>query len=167
MFKIRDKILSKAINKRWENVYYPDLNAIRTVAYICGEVPSDLERLWQKAGFEVKVTCYSFAEGKRTDDLSWNKLYSSDLNIWKLPKAKLIDQFVGKEFDVLILAEKQPSREALTYVCAVSKATFKVGSQQVGRLFDLVIGQEQPDAGKITSQLIKILSNLKPAIKMN
>lgn len=167
MFKIRDKILSKAINKRRENVSFPDLNAIRTVVYICNEASSGLERLWQEAGFEVKIISYTFEEGKRANDLSWNKLYSSDLNIWKLPKTKYISQFIENEFDVLVLADKHPSPEALTYVCAVSKAKFKVGSQQSGKLFDLIIGQEQPDAVKITSQLIKILSNLKPAIKMN
>ncbi len=76
-------------------------------------------------------------------------------------KSKSLQDFVDKDFDVLINFYEKNSVE-LNYVAAASKAKFKVGFAEVdNRINDLIIGSTTNDANLFISELKKYLKILQ------
>lgn len=160
MFNIRKKIIDRAIHHTKRTVVYPELLSIRSVAYLFHGEPVAQEPFWQKAGINVNITYLSFLDGKRIDDSRLHVIYQSDLNFWKLPPERLVHPFTQTPFDLLINTAGT-TNEALTYISALSKATFKVSYISLSNLYDLVIGLDETHKYHLTEEVIKTLGNLK------
>jgi len=156
----RKKIIEREIHRTRRNVAYPDLTAVKSVAYLfSGEIIAQ-DTYWKKAGIPVDIQYITYIEGKRGDDIRTDVIYRSDLNFLKLPPDKLIHQFINTPFDLLFDMDNLQN-DVLTYICASSKAKFKVGYTYLGRLFDLVIGLDETNKYKLSSEVIKTLDSLK------
>jgi hypothetical protein len=160
MFNVRKKLIERAIHHTRRKVVFPDLHSIRSVGYVIQDELVAQEPVWQKAGIDALLTYFLFIDGKRVDDQRTNVIYRSDLNFWKLPPDRLVHDFINTPFDLLINMTGN-TNEALTYICAASKANFKVGYTSLGNLFDLVVDLDESHKHRLTDEVIKTLVNLK------
>jgi hypothetical protein len=160
MFNIRKKIIDRAIHHTKRTVVYPDLQTIRSVAYLFHGEPVAQESFWKKAGINVNITYLSFLDGKRIDDSRTSVIYRSDLTIWKLPPDKLVHPFAETPFDLMINMAGT-TNEALTYISAASKASFKVSYTSLSNLYDMVVELDEIHKHHLTDEVIKTLVNLK------
>jgi len=160
MFNVRKKLIERAIHHTRRTVVFPDLKSIRSVGYIFHNELVAQESAWQKAGVDVSITYFLFIDGKRVDDQRTNVIYRSDLNFWKLPPNRLVNPFAETPFDLLINLAGN-SNDVLIYVCALSKARFKVSNASLSNLFDLVVDLDETHKHRLADEVIKTLSNLK------
>ncbi|MBN1820707.1 MAG: hypothetical protein JW833_08320, partial [Prolixibacteraceae bacterium] len=72
-------------------------------------------------GTSVSTEEFCFKKGKRLDNKNSNIVFSSDLNLFKLPPKRIIKPFIEKEFDILINFT-DGTNHPLNYICAKSKA---------------------------------------------
>ena len=100
----------------------------------------------RKEGNRVKVL--GFVDGKMESlALSFDVFTSADLTkIYKVPKSPIATSFMDQSFDVLINLSIKENLKPLEYICAVSKAAFRIGPWYPGQeqnVYDLCI-----DTGK-------------------
>jgi hypothetical protein len=159
----RKKIIDRAIQHTRRNVVYPDLTSVKSVGFIFFGEPVEQKLYWKKTGIEVDIRFLCFLNGKRGSDTRTDVIYQSDLNYWRLPPDKLIRNFIELPFDILINMAGTLS-EAMTYVCATSKAKFKVSYVPFDILYDLVIELDEKDNYLLSEEVIKTLNSLKKNI---
>jgi hypothetical protein len=156
----RKKIIARAIHHTRRKVTYPDLASVKSVGYLFSGERIRQESCWKTAGIPVNISYITFIDGKRGDDSRTDLIYRSDLNLLKFPPDKLIHHFIETPFDLLFDMD-DTRNDVLTYICASSKAMFKVGYTFAGSLFDLVIGLDETNKHKLSEEVIKTLRNLK------
>jgi hypothetical protein len=95
----------------------------------------------RKEGNRVKIL--GFVDGKMESlSLSFDVFTASDLTrISKIPKSPLAQNFMDQPFDVLINLSIKQNHKPLEYICAVSKASFRIGPwfNQEHNVYDLCI----------------------------
>lgn len=103
----------------------------------------------RRAGNRVKILGY--VDGRMESlALSFDVFTSAELTkISQIPKSPLAESFMDQPFDVLINLSIKQNHKALEYICAVSKASFRVGpfyNHEEQNPYDLCI-----DAGNTSS----------------
>lgn len=156
----RKKIIERAIQQTRRNALYPDLSSMRTVGYLFSGEPVDQQSSWIESGIALNFNAFCYLEGKRGNDNRTNVIYRSDLNLLKLPPDKLIRNFIEMPFDILINLAGSVN-DVLTYICAISKAHFKVCYTSYENLYDLVIELDENHKQALSGEVIKTLVNLK------
>ncbi|MCF8361107.1 MAG: hypothetical protein K9G70_00650 [Prolixibacteraceae bacterium] len=86
-------------------------------------------------------------------------VYSSDYDIWGLPKKKWINDFIKQRFSILIDFTNGDNR-AVEYICALSNAEFLVGTNPKSKVFDLIIDQNFVNSGDLFNEIENTLQNL-------
>ena len=162
MLKIRQRIIGRGINQSKREVIFPVIESIASAGIIVdGEPDTTLLTSGIKGNFNIGASMLNLVNGKRKDDTRENVIYQSDLNIWKLPPEKFLKPFIDEPFDLLInLADV--NNDSVTYICAISKAKFKISYQPNGTIFDLVISLNEDNKMNIVNELFSVLKNLKP-----
>lgn len=110
---------------------------------------------------ELKVIGYKEDQKEIIDDKDTAYYNDKSFGVNGAIKSKSLQDFVDKDFDVLINFYEKNSVE-LNYVAAASKAKFKVGFAEVdNRINDLIIGSTTNDANLFISELKKYLKILQ------
>ncbi len=96
----------------------------------------------RRAGNRVKILGY--VDGRMESlALSFDVFTSAELTKFsKIPKSPLAESFMDQPFDVLVNLSIRQNHKALEYICAVSKASFRVGpfyNRQEQNPYDLCI----------------------------
>ena len=115
----------------------------------------DFVRRLQQSGKKVWVLGYSNAKRSPvyfSPKLSYDLILRGDVDLFMLPKAKFIPQFIEQEFDILFDLRKA-NELPLDYVVELSKARFKIGSGKSGQFgpYDIQIDATEE---MITPELI-------------
>jgi len=159
MFNIRKKIIERAINHTKRKVVFPDLGAIKTVGFVLDGETDEKIAIWNAQGNVAGVQWIKYVDRKRGADNLQNMIYRSDLNFWKLPPDRLVHSFIETPFDLLINMAGI-SNDTVTYICAASKAKFKVCYKPFGKIYDMVIDLDEKNKNELVKQLIHTLTNL-------
>ncbi|EZH72058.1 hypothetical protein ATO12_24275 [Aquimarina atlantica] len=110
---------------------------------------------------ELKVIGYKEDQKEIIDDKDAAYYNDKSFGVNGAIKSKSLQDFVDKDFDVLINFYEKNSVE-LNYVAAASKAKFKVGFAEVdNRINDLIIGSTTNDTNLFISELKKYLKILQ------
>ncbi|MCF8357185.1 MAG: hypothetical protein K9H26_00400 [Prolixibacteraceae bacterium] len=153
------KILNHNYRTAKRNLCFPSLNSIQSAGIVFdGDegLPFDLS---EKLGIPITIDTLSCKEGKRPQNDNSNTVFSSDLNLLKRPPKRISKPFTEKKFDILINLTDGTNR-AMNYICAKSKAKFKVSYIQAGNIFDLVIPLEKEKKHLIAAELFYVLTKL-------
>jgi hypothetical protein len=160
MFNIRKKIIERAINHTKRKVVFPAIESIQSVGFILTDEKDERLAVWKFSETPVQVQLLRFIDQKRRkDDSLPNTIYRSDLNFWKLPPDRLIRSFVESPFDLLINLAGI-NNDSVTYICAASKAKFKVCYKPFGKIFDLVIDLDEENKHVFMKEIFNTLTNL-------
>ncbi len=138
---------------------FPSLNSIQSAGIVFDSeegLPFDLTEV---LGKPLTIDTITYSEGKRLNDESINTIFSSDINLLKRPRKSLTKPFTEKKFDILINLTDGTNR-AMNYICAKSKAKFKVSHIQTGDIFDLIIPLEKEKIHLIAAELFNVLTKL-------
>ncbi|MDA3929412.1 MAG: hypothetical protein PF541_10675, partial [Prolixibacteraceae bacterium] len=124
--KIRNRKISKTIEKNKREIKFPVLSEIRTCGVL---VKSDTysDKLFEKLNEKVVVEKLFFSDKNRDKGDDSNVIFLSDMNFWDLPPKSLINEFVEKPFDILINLAFEKN-DAIDYVVASSNSKFKVNT---------------------------------------
>ncbi|WP_234387199.1 MULTISPECIES: hypothetical protein [Aquimarina] len=110
---------------------------------------------------ELKVIGYKEDQKEIIDDKDAAYYNDKSFGVNGAIKSKSLQDFVDKDFDVLINFYEKNTVE-LNYVAAASKAKFKVGFAEVdNRINDLIIGASTNDTNLFISELKKYLKILQ------
>lgn len=160
MFNIRKKIIERAINHTKRKVEFPNLKTILSVGFVLEGELNDKSAVWNVQNTSVNVQQIRYIDQKRGADNHQNVIYRSDLNFWKLPPDRLVRPFIETRFDLLINLAGI-NNDVVTYICAASKAKFKVCYKPLGKLYDLVIDLAEEKKNELTNEIFHALTNLK------
>lgn len=161
MFNILKTNISKAVKHNKRKIEYPDLVFISSVGFVTLGEPEDILTQCIVPGANATVRCLSYMDSKRETDTRDEIIYRSDLSFFKLPPKKLTNSFINEPFDILINFAGCKN-DVLNYICAQSKAKFKVSAEAFSTVFDLVIDVPVDDKDRLMGELVKTLSKLKP-----
>ena len=95
--------------------------------------------------------------------LSYDYYSSKDINWFEKPSNKFIDDFINKEFDILIDFNLNNNLSS-TYIVGVSKAKFKLGvfDENKTDIYDFMIKlEDSTNLNEFIKQLIHYLTILK------
>ena len=160
MFNIRKKIIERAINHTKRKVEFPNLKTIQSVGLVLEGELDDQIAVWNVQNSSVYVHQFRYIDQKRGADKQQNVIYRSDLNFWKLPPDKLVRPFIETQFDLLINLAGI-NNDTVTYICAASKAKFKVCYKPLGKIYDLVIDLAEEKKNELAKEIFNTLTNLK------
>jgi hypothetical protein len=159
MCNIRKKIIERAINHTKRNVVFPDLDTLKSIGFVLDGETDEKEASWKFQNAQVNVQFIRFVDQKRGTDTRQNTIYRSDLNFWKLPPSRLVHPFIDTPFDILINLAGI-NNDAVTYICAASKANFKVCYKPLGKIYDLVIELEEWKKSELIKETFHALTHL-------
>lgn len=98
----------------------------------------------RREGNRVKILGY--VEGRMESlALSFDVFTNNDLaKFSKVPNSPMVETFISQPFDILINLSIRENHKQLEYICAVSKASFRVGSwmDSEHNPYDLCIGAD-------------------------
>jgi hypothetical protein len=163
MFNIRKKIIERAINHTKRNVVFPDLDTLTSIGFVLDGDLDEKDAVWKFQNTPVTVQIIRYVDQKRGTDTSQSIIYRSDLNFWKLPPARLVQPFIDTPFDLLINLAGI-NNDVVTYICAASKAKFKVCYKPLGKIYDLVIGLEEWKKSELIKETFHALTHLSNKI---
>ncbi|MGF7138708.1 DUF6913 domain-containing protein [Roseimarinus sediminis] len=156
--RIRQGRIAKALRNNQRTVVFPSSANIRSMGIVC-----DLGLKENIAGSALAANAtlgyIYFSDEARSGKESEDTIYQSDLNFWRLPDKKLIEDFVSRDFDLLLCLTSQQN-EAAAYVCALSQAHFKVNAFPGSKIFDLTIRIEQMNVSALIDQLTLTIERL-------
>lgn len=98
----------------------------------------------------------------QTDGLTFHN--QEEVDFWGLPKSKFIQDFIAKEFDILVNLNQNQDDLTVGYVCGLSKAKLKVGLNFELSFADFGVNASQEID---TEQLIQRIKNYLNALKPN
>ena len=159
MFNIRRKIIERAINHTKRKVVFPNLETIKSVGFVLADEMDEKLVNWNVLETSARVQMIRYIDQKRGTVNLQNVIYRSDLNFWKLPPNRLVHSFIETPFDLLINLAGI-NNDTVTYICAASKAKFKVCYKPYGKIYDLVIDLDEKNKSQLVKQLIHTLINL-------
>ena len=159
MFNIRKKIIERAINHTKREVVFPNLNTIKSVGFVLDGETDEKVVIWHNEGKLANVGFIKFVNQKRGTDNSQNIIYRSDLNFWKLPPDRLVHPFIETHYDLLINLAGI-NNDSVTYICAASRAKFKVCYKPLGKIYDMVIELDENNKTELVKQLKRSLIKL-------
>lgn len=163
-YKIRTIKIDKLFSNSRRDVVYPNLQAVRTMGILRiandpqGEVwLSDLKR---RFGSSVQFSVLEFDLSSKDKSLEKSRITSACLDIWGLPKAGLLAQFVEQPFDVLLNLSIAQS-DVIDFVAIKSKAKFKVSAIATSPYYDLIVNAGSGKTINYIGEFVRILENLK------
>jgi hypothetical protein len=159
MFNIRQKIIERAINHTKRKVVFPNLGTIKSVGFVLADEMEEKLAVWNVQETSANVQMIRYIDQKRSTDNLQNIIYRSDLNLWKLPPDRLVHLFIETPFDLLINLAGI-NNDTVTYICAASKAKFKVCYKPLSKIYDLVINLDEKNKNELVMKLIHTLINL-------
>ena len=159
MFNIRKNIIERAINHTKRNVVFPDLDTLKSIGFVLDGEMDEKEAVWKFQNAPVSVQFIRYVDQKRGTDTRQNIIYRSDLNFWKLPPTRLVHPFIDNTFDMLINLAGI-NNDTVTYICAASKANFKVCYKPLGKIYDLVIELEEWKKSELMKETFHALTHL-------
>ena len=156
------------LNKRFKTV--SNLETAKTIGILYDATSEDqIKKIapFVKYFFELKkeVKALGFVNKKKLDDchipkLNYDFFYTKDLNWFYKPQNYIIDNFIKKEYDILInLSDKNciPTK----YLVANSLAHFKIGQYEEGyEIYDLMIKLDKKYGKERLMEEIKHYLNL-------
>jgi hypothetical protein len=159
MRNIRKKIIERAINHTKRNVVFPNIETVNSVGLVLDGVMNEKMANWNFQGESVTVQFIRYIDLKRGNENLPNAIYRSDLNFWKLPPAKLVHSFIETPFDLLINLAGI-NNDPVNYICAASKAKFKVCYKPLGKIYDMVVELAEENKSELVKEIFKALTNL-------
>ena len=156
-YRIRDRAIKSAVSKNKRLVVFPKLDLIRSVGVI-REAESSFDFNSKKLTGNARMVFLDIIKEKISEEVSENVISLSNLNFWGLPADKKIKPFISEPVDLLInfLDFKN---DVADYICAWSKAKFKVNTSYSGDVYDLVIDQQPFNGSLYIDELEKAISN--------
>jgi hypothetical protein len=144
-------------------VVFPGLESITSVGFVLDGEMDENEANWKVGGVPVHIDFIRYIDKKRGVDSLPNSIYRSDLNFWKLPPDRLVHPFIEKQFDLLVNLAGI-NNDSVTYICAASKAKFKVCYKPLGKIYDLVVELAEENKSELVNEIFHALTNLKNKI---
>ncbi|HNW50185.1 MAG TPA: hypothetical protein PKH79_03825 [Prolixibacteraceae bacterium] len=159
MCNIRKRKINRAIGHTRRMVVFPRPETIVSVGFVLDVDADERNVTWNLQGTVARTQCLKYVDEKRGNDARQEVIFRSDLNFWKLPPDKLVRSFIETPFDLLINLASDKN-DVITYICAASKAKFKVSYKQQGEIYDLVIDLGESNKTELVKQLKSTLLNL-------
>jgi hypothetical protein len=158
MFNIRKKIIERAIYHTKRDVVFPGIETIASVGFV---LSGDIDEKQAASKFRgATIQSIRYVDQKRGIENLPDTIFRSDLNFWKLPPDRLVHSFIETKFDILINLAGI-NNDTVTYICAASKAKFKVCYKPLGKVYDMVIDLAEENKNELVPELINALTNLK------
>jgi hypothetical protein len=158
MFNIRKKIIERAINHTKRKVVFPGFETIASIGFV---LSGDMDEKQAASKFKgAIIQSIRYVDQKRGIENVPGTIFRSDLNFWKLPPDRLVRSFIETKFDILINLAGI-NIDTVTYICAASKAKFKVCYKPLGKVYDMVIDLAEENKNELVPELFSALKNLK------
>ncbi|MDR0970944.1 MAG: hypothetical protein LBM25_00990 [Bacteroidales bacterium] len=150
----------------------PSLSNIKTIGAICVLSSEEnwnivLEILNSFNGTMQGVCLFCISQNKALplwiDKKQENIIFctNKDLSLLRVPKKQLLDNFIKKDFDLLINFDIN-NAFLPCYVSALSKAKFKIGldTEENRQYFDLLLNIKEPTFKEYSLQVVSYLSKI-------
>jgi len=153
----RQKRILSFAERSERKIQFPVQNHIQTIGIVADfDFKSDF--ITQYFGSNVKMDVLLLNNEKRPKQDQNETIFLSDLDFWGIPPIKLIQPFVDKPFDILINFTSQQF-DPVEYICARSKARFKISKYQYLTIYDLIINHPDIAINEYFKEIIKTLNN--------
>lgn len=153
----RQKRILTHADRNVRNIQFPVHNSIQTIGIVTDfDFQGDL--VSQYFGSKVKMDALFLKKERRPKQDQSEIIYLSDLDFWGIPTMKMIQPFVDKPFDILINFTTQQF-DPVEYICARSKAKFRISKYQHQAIYDLVINQPEIAINDYFKEMVRTLNN--------
>lgn len=154
---IRARIIGKALAASNRMVSFPSIHSIKTVGLITDKY-LQTTAFNKKSFYQANFTQLTYSSQNRPKTDSNQTVFGSDLNFWGIPSEKIINWFTNENFDLLIDCTLQ-NNDVIDYICAKSKAKFKVSMKNDSKTSDLMINQNDDNLSVFFDELDNIIVN--------
>lgn len=136
-YKLYQRSLNRVLKRNNREIKFPIYTKVKSLGVISVH-EIDVAKIFDVFGENVNVNTLIFFDEKREKNNTEAAIYSSDINFWNIPTSKFINDFINTPFDIL-LNITVADISAVEYVCAKSKAHFKVRNNTYSSFYDLII----------------------------
>lgn len=165
---VANKMLRNKVKKLYRKTVYCKINDAKSIGVVSDSSKADsrkaaliLSNLCKKNNITYELLSYSEKENEDVtliSDNNNNYIYHKDFTFFRKPQNQVINNFIDKEFDILINLYQQEHCFEVGYIVKLSKAKFKVGSSKLDKsLHDMIIELKDKDAVFLVEQIINYL----------